>query len=207
MFSTFSRVQLSFFLSISENITSAYKQSGQPLDSASLLSCNIVECWFWLTAYRHISHSAYFCIHLSIYTFLPNSLSSSRDTHIWEDLEAFKLYCFMLVDPSALTLIKKKLKFSSYVRKFRIKQLQSHKWLTVSSYMGKYLRIYAYIGKPFLIYNFATASLSITIYMRKIWFSFFISALSPFHFPINSIPSSHTLSGLLHLTHGSLPNI
>jgi hypothetical protein len=162
MFSTFSRGQLSFFLSISENITYAYKQSGQPLDSAaSLLSCNIVECWFWLTAYRHISHSAYFCIHLSKYEHFPSKFIIS---HRWEDLEAFKLYCFMLIDPSALTLIKKKFKVSS----FRIKQLQSHKWLTVSLYMGKYLRISAYIGEPFLIYDFATASLWIILYMRKI---------------------------------------
>ncbi len=32
------------------------------------------------------------------------------------------------------TLIKKKIKFSSYIRKFRMEQLQSHIWLTASSY-------------------------------------------------------------------------
>ncbi len=31
-------------------------------------------------------------------------------------------------------------------------QLPSHKWLTASSYMAKYLRISSYIRKPFLIY-------------------------------------------------------
>ncbi len=31
-------------------------------------------------------------------------------------------------------LIKKKIKFSSYIRKFRVEQLQSHIWLTASSY-------------------------------------------------------------------------
>ncbi len=41
----------------------------------------------------------------------------------------------------APALIKKKIKFSSYIRKFRVEQLQSHIWLTASSYMGKYLRI------------------------------------------------------------------
>ncbi len=51
------------------------------------------------------------------------------------------------------TLIKKKIKFSSYIRKFRVEQLQSHIWLTASSYIGKYMRISSYIRKPFLIYD------------------------------------------------------
>jgi hypothetical protein len=34
------------------------------------------------------------------------------------------------------TLIKKKIKFSSHIRKFRLEQLQSHVWLTASSYWG-----------------------------------------------------------------------
>jgi hypothetical protein len=50
-------------------------------------------------------------------------------------------------------LIKNKIKFSSYIRKFILEQLQSHIWLTASSYMGKYLRISSYIRKPFLIYT------------------------------------------------------
>jgi hypothetical protein len=66
------------------------------------------------------------------------------------------------------TLMKKKIKFSSYIRKFRMEQLQSHRWLTASSYMGKYLRISSYIRKPFLIYDFATAQPWISLYMRKI---------------------------------------
>jgi hypothetical protein len=53
-----------------------------------------------------------------------------------------------------------------------MEQLQSHIWLTATSYMGKYLRISSYIRKPFLIYNFATAPLWISLSMRKIWFSF-----------------------------------
>ncbi len=72
-------------------------------------------------------------------------------------------------------LIKKKIKFSSYIRKFRMEQLQSHLWLTASSYMGKYLRISSYIRKPFLIYDFATAPFWISLYMRKIFIFFFIS--------------------------------
>jgi hypothetical protein len=39
-------------------------------------------------------------------------------------------------------------------------------------YMGKYLRISSYIRKPFPIYDFATAPLWISLYMRKIWFTF-----------------------------------
>ncbi len=71
------------------------------------------------------------------------------------------------------TLLKTKIKFSSYIRKFGMEQLQWHKWwLTASSDMGKYLRISSYIRKPFLIYDFATAPLWISLYTRKIWFSF-----------------------------------
>ncbi len=42
-------------------------------------------------------------------------------------------------------------------------------WLTASSYI--HLSISSYIMKPFLIYDFATAPLWISLYMRKIWFS------------------------------------
>jgi hypothetical protein len=57
-----------------------------------------------------------------------------------------------------------------------MEQLQSHIWLTASTYMvlKKYLRISSYIRKPFLIYEFATAPFWISLYIRKIWF-FFIS--------------------------------
>ncbi len=70
------------------------------------------------------------------------------------------------------TFFKKKIKFSSYIRKFRVEQLQSHIWLAASSYMGKYLRISSYIRKPFLINDFATAPVWISLYMRKILFYF-----------------------------------
>jgi hypothetical protein len=53
------------------------------------------------------------------------------------------------------TLIKKKIKFFSYIRKFRMEQLKSHILLTASLYMLKYLRIFSYIRKPFLIYDLA----------------------------------------------------
>ncbi len=69
-------------------------------------------------------------------------------------------------------LIKKKRKFSSDIRKFRMDQLQSHIWLTASSYRVKYLRISSYIGNPFLIYDFSTAPFWISLYMGK---NFFVS--------------------------------
>ncbi len=39
--------------------------------------------------------------------------------------------------------------------------------------IGKYLRISSYIRKPFLIYDFATAPIEISLYMRKSSFSFY----------------------------------
>ncbi len=36
------------------------------------------------------------------------------------------------------------------------------------SYMEKYFRIFSYIRKPFLIYDLATASLGVSLFMRNI---------------------------------------
>jgi hypothetical protein len=66
-----------------------------------------------------------------------------------------------------------------------MEQLQSHIWLTASSYMGKYLRISSYIRKPFLIYDYATAPLWISLYIRKIDFLFYQCSLYSVHFFIN----------------------
>ncbi len=77
---------------------------------------------------------------------------------------------------SKRTLIRKKIKFSSYIRKFIREQLHSLIWLIASSYVTKYLRITSYIRKPFLVYDFATAPLWISLFMRKIWLNFFTSA-------------------------------
>ncbi len=74
------------------------------------------------------------------------------------------------------TLIKKKIKFSAYLRKFRMEQLQSHIWLTTFSYMGKYLQISHIIRKPFLKYDFASAPLWISLY--SIWWKFYFIFLS-----------------------------
>ncbi len=64
------------------------------------------------------------------------------------------LYFFVSPCPfsSVFALIKKKIKFSSHIRKFRnseIQQLQSHKWLPASSYMMKYNCAFPHIlGSP-----------------------------------------------------------
>ncbi len=70
-------------------------------------------------------------------------------------------------------LIKKKIKFSSYIRKFRMGQLQNDIWKTASSYMGKYLRISSYIRKPFLMWLCNCSTLNFLIYEEN-----FISFLS-----------------------------
>ncbi len=80
------------------------------------------------------------------------------------------------------TLVKKKIKFSSYVRKFRWGRLQSHVWLTASLYMVKYLRIFSYIRNPFLIYELATNPIWISFYLRKIYFLFYQRSLSRPHY-------------------------
>ncbi len=51
-----------------------------------------------------------------------------------------------------------------------MEQLHSHIWLTASSYMGEYFRISSSIRKPFLIHDFATARLWISIY--NLWGKF-----------------------------------
>ncbi len=72
-------------------------------------------------------------------------------------------------------LIKNKIKFSSCRRKLRREKLQSHIWLTASSYIIKNLRIFSCIRKPFLIYDFATAPFWISLYSicGKFYFYFY----------------------------------
>jgi hypothetical protein len=90
-----------------------------------------------------------------VMTFLKSqvNLYCVEANHIFE--------CYTLSDHRARTmthstaLIKKKTKFSSCIRIFRMEQLQSHMGLTATSYS----RISSYIREPFLIYDFATAPL------------------------------------------------
>jgi hypothetical protein len=67
---------------------------------------------------------------------------------------------------------KKKIKFSSYIRKFSRDRVQNHVWLTASSFMVKYLHISSYIRKPFLIFD--RSHLNLLIYEEN-FLLFFIS--------------------------------
>ncbi len=69
---------------------------------------------------------------------------------------------------------KKENKIFLIYKEVQKERLQSLIWLTASSYMVKYLHISSYIRKAFLIYDFATDHIWISLYMKKISF-FFIS--------------------------------
>ncbi len=64
------------------------------------------------------------------------------------------------------TLIKNKIKFSSYIRKFRMEQLQSHLWGRASEYMRKCAYILPYLRRQLD----ATAPFWISLYMRNFFF-------------------------------------
>ncbi len=101
---------------------------------------------------------------------LKSNRVSTIPIHSITALNHFK-FCILNV---GTTLIKKKIKFSSYIRKFGMEQLQSHIWLMAPH------TVYGEIFAHFLIYqealpyayDFATAPLWTSLYMRKIWFSF-----------------------------------
>jgi hypothetical protein len=79
----------------------------------------------------------------------------------------------LTLNPGRCHTDKKKIKFFSYVRKFRVEQSQSHMWGRVSLYMRKCANISPYMRRPLVIYDFATAPYWISLYMKKIWFSFY----------------------------------
>jgi hypothetical protein len=74
--------------------------------------------------------------------------------------------------PDVTALIKKEIKFSSYIRKSGRDRLQSHIWLTASSYMVQYFCNSSNIRKPFLVHDFATYPIWNSLFMRKFSFSF-----------------------------------
>ncbi len=73
------------------------------------------------------------------------------------------------------TLIKKKTKISSYIRKFIWERLQSHIWLTASSYMVKYLRI---LGSPSSYMTLQLLPCEFPNIYEENFFFFFISVAS-----------------------------
>ncbi len=105
------------------------------------------------------------------------------------------------------------IQFSSYIRKFRREQLQSHTWLPAFSYMTKYFRISSYIRKPFFIYNFYI--LNFLRYEENFIF-FFISHSSSIVLLLSlpsstdPLPSSQSSCSILHaliLFPPSLPSL
>ncbi len=81
------------------------------------------------------------------------------------------------------TLIKKKIEFSSYIRKFRRELLQSLIWLTASSNMTKYLRISSYLEALPHIWLCNRSRLNFLIYEENLIF-FFISVYGIFWPPV-----------------------
>jgi hypothetical protein len=77
--------------------------------------------------------------------------SSSLSTSGTDQEDSSRYY---INDPGAL--IKKKTKFSSYVRKSRRRRLHGH-WSYMTNSLLKYLRTSSYLREQFLIYDFATA--------------------------------------------------
>ncbi len=53
-------------------------------------------------------------------------------------------------------------------KKIQKDRVQSHMWLTAFSFMVKYLRISSHNRKPFIIYDFESDPIWISLYMRKI---------------------------------------
>ncbi len=79
----------------------------------------------------------------------------------------------MVFFTSSLLYTDKKIKFSSYIKKFKVEQLQSHIWLTRPPHIWETLRISSYIRKPFLIYDFAIAPLWLPYIWGKFYFLFY----------------------------------
>ncbi len=114
----------------------------------------------------------------------PTSLSFFPCFMLWSGLVFLFPYLFRRPDVTAV--LKKNIKFSSYTRKFRRDRLQSHLWLTASSYMVQYFCNSSNIRKPFLIHDFATYPIWNSLFMRKFSFSFLSVCpdLDPQYFPL-----------------------
>ncbi len=91
---------------------------------------------------------------------------------------------------SDAALIQKEIKFSSYIRKFRMEQLQSHILLTASSYMGKYLHISSILGSPSSYMNLQLLHAK----FPYIWGTFDFLSVVDLRGPILSAQAGHQLS-------------
>jgi hypothetical protein len=76
----------------------------------------------------------------------------------------------------ASTLIKKKIKFSSYIRKFCMEQLQSHIWLTASYIWGNIFTFPHILGSPssYMTLQLLHSEFFFLLYIRgKFYFIFY----------------------------------
>ncbi len=99
---------------------------------------------------------------------------TSRGTTKWLIYVLSSIIYIVSGQTPTLVYIKKENQIYLMYKEFRMEQLQSHIWLTASTVhiYGEIFAHSSYIRKLFLIYDFATAPLWISIYMRKILFSF-----------------------------------
>ncbi len=98
---------------------------------------------------------------------------------LWEERNLSRLLytycglCAMCVVWNYCTLIKKKKKFSSHIRKSRWDQLQSHIWGLPNTWGNAQIFNHKWGGRwSIVIYDFAIDPFWISFYMRKMWFSF-----------------------------------
>ncbi len=121
----------------------------------------------WFFPLHHVEHKYFISVDSSLQPSISDkAMATTSPSKLPSQLKSCSSTPFLQLSSA---LINKKIKFSSHIRKFRMEHLQSHIWLTASSFMGKYLRKSSDIRKPFLIYDFATAPLWISL--MKIWFS------------------------------------
>ena len=73
-------------------------------------------------------------------------------------------------------------------REIQRDRVQSHIWLTTFHIWWKYLWISSYFRKPFLIYDFATAPLRISLYINKKFYFLFYKCVMPIYLIYAYIP-------------------
>jgi hypothetical protein len=81
-------------------------------------------------------------LHVKYKCFIP---AACADSSLQLSISAETIHTAVIL---ASTLIKKKTKLYSYIRKFRVEQLQSHTWLTASSLWGNISAFPHILGSP-----------------------------------------------------------
>jgi hypothetical protein len=104
----------------------------------------------------------------------------SEFPYIWGKFSFFFISVFLTDTkshslPNMTHTDKKEKKIFLIYKEIQRDRVQSHIWLSASSFMVKYLHIFSYIRKPFLIYDFASEShLNFLIYEEN-FLLFFIN--------------------------------